>query len=163
MTVTPLSASAGASALDWTTAIATSAAALIAAVAVVVSWLSLKTEHKQQRLRERHRLAVDLLAAFESVAAKMPGPAGDLLDRSDPAWREAVARYVALLRASEEPLPINRGMQRHIPYGADNGPEAEHLRTARVEGDPESEGRDLMAQRGEIVETIEGLRAQLSD
>ena len=160
--MTLLSAASGTTALDWTTAIATSAAALIAAVAVAVSWASLKKEHEQQRLRERHRLAVDLLAAFESVAVKLPRPHEKPLDRSDSQWREAIARYVALLRASEERLPINRGMQRHIPYGATDE-EAEHLKAARIDGDPETEDHALMAQRAEIVDVIESLRSRMSE
>lgn len=54
-----------------------------------------------------------------------------------------------------------RGMQRHIPYGADNETEAKHLREARKVGDPEQDHPDVMAQRGEILDAIESLRARL--
>ena len=63
------------------------------------------------------------------------------------------ARCIALLRASEEGLPISRGMFfRHIPYGANGPDEAEHLRLAPVEGDPEAETEAVMKARPEIVE-----------
>lgn len=147
--------------LDWLTAVGTLGAAVAALIAIVVSQGALRAERRHQRIRERYRDAVDLLAAFEAVLAAIPPPWD--LEATEPSAQDrriAAARFLALLRASEEPLPITRGMQRHIPYGATE-PEARHLREARQEGDPEQEDLDVMTQRGEILDTIESLRARL--
>lgn len=149
--------------LDWLTAIGTVGAAVAALMAIVVSQAVLRAERRHQRFRERYRDAVDLLVAFEAVRAAIPQPWRDKKGTgpTEQDRRVAAAHFLALLRASEERLPITRGMQRHMPFGADNEADAKHLREAPLVGDPEQENPEVMAQRGEILHTIEELRARL--
>ena len=75
----------------------------------------------------------------------------------------ARARYVALLRASEEPLVLNRAAAfRHIPYGEDPG-ETEYIDRAYRIGNPESEDDAIQYCRGELVNTLNILRSQVND
>ena len=105
----PVTPTATESILDWLTAIGTLAAVLAAVVAIFISQVALREERRYQRLRERYREAVDLLTAFEAVRAAIPKPWGSEGDGpTSQDRRVAAARYLALLRASEESLPINR-------------------------------------------------------
>lgn len=94
--------------MAWVTAGATSVAALTAVIAVIVSAWTVRQDRGRQILRDRHALAVDLLAAFEelqgaSVAEWQYEMKVSPLDKS-----RLSARMIALLHASSENLPITR-------------------------------------------------------
>jgi hypothetical protein len=109
-----------ASTVDAVTAIATAAAALVAAWAVVSANHVARRAREHQRLDERHRDCVALLAAFEEIQSLREfrdvevqsvddyTAAGER-DAQNEALKLARARCSALLRASPEPLPITRG------------------------------------------------------
>jgi hypothetical protein len=85
------------------------------------------------------------------------------LDAENESLKMARARYVALLRASEEPLVLNRTAAfRHIPYGEDPE-ESAYLAGAYRIGNPESEDDVIQYCRGELVNTLNVLRSQVND
>jgi len=152
--------------MDSLTAIASTAAVIVAMWAVVNSQSAVRRERSHQRFVERHHSLVRLLSAFEEIQSlRAPHYVDDpsALDDANEQLKLARARYVASLRASEEPLIISRGMTfRHIPYGADDPVEAAHLEGAPRLGNPESESDDVMLVRGEILEAIDSVRHQIN-
>lgn len=154
------------SAWDVITALATARASAAAAWAIISTRRALQKERAHQRLVDRHRAAIELLAAFEGIESlRAPEYLDNFgeLNESNEQLKLVRARCVALLRASEEPLPISRGMFfRHIPYGSMDPAETAHLQQARMDGNPETEDEVVMKVRGEIVDTIERLRVQMS-
>jgi hypothetical protein len=171
-----MSVDVSASAVDVVTAVATTAAALVAAWAVISANRTAQRAREHQRLAERYDAAVALLSAFEEIQ--------EVRERANPTFRAqrdyaatlkrnaenetlrlARARCVALLRASEEPLPITRGaFFNHTGLPSAQSPEeaARILDGAPQLGNPEVEMSDVMRTRGEIVATIDRLRGQLA-
>ncbi|WP_300388682.1 hypothetical protein [uncultured Nocardioides sp.] len=103
------------------TALATAAAALIAAWAVISANRTSRKAREHQRLDERHRDCVALLAAFEEIQTLREYryiehqsiedyTAAGQRDANNEALKLARARCSALLRASPEALPITRGV-----------------------------------------------------
>jgi hypothetical protein len=166
-----------AGAVDAVTAVATAAAALVAAWAVISANRTARRAREHQRLAERYDAAVALLSAFEEIQ--------EIREWADPMFHSdeeyaailkrnaenetlqlARARCVALLRASEEPLPITRGAffnHTGLPFTDDPEQAEKMLEGAPQLGNPEAEMPDVMRTRGEIVATIDGLRGRLSN
>lgn len=144
------------------TAFATAAAVIVALATIVVSQRAAGRERRHQRLVERYQAMAGLLAAFEEIQSLraphyMERPWE--LDADNEASKMARARYVALLRASEELLVLNRAAAfRHIPYGEDPEEKAYLARAHRI-GDPESEEDVIQYCRGELVNTLNALRS----
>jgi len=134
--------------------------------AVVSSQAAVRRERAHQRFVERHHSLVDLLSAFEEIQSlRAPHYVAEpsALDDANEQLKLARARYVASLRASQEPLIISRGMTfRHIPYGADDPAEAAHLAAAPRLGNPERETDDVMVIRAEILDAIDKVRNELN-
>jgi|SRR6478752_6875165 len=153
------------SALDWITALGTAGAVVIASIAVVMTQRSMSKERRHQRLVERHRAAVELLEAFE---AKREHGSDDYYGApvaQPPELRDARARFQARLRASEEPLPLNRW----TTYGEGNSQEdkvIEHLIALRELPDGYAGGitgpTRADVHRNEIVAVIDDLRDQIN-
>jgi hypothetical protein len=152
--------------IDVATAVSSTAGVLVAVGAIVWSRHEGVVERRHQLIVERHRALRELLAAFEatqSLRASHYLENRSELDTSNEALKHAQASFRAHLHGSPEDLPITRGLSlRHIPYGAVDAAEAAHLACASKIGDPESESPDVMAVRGELIETLTRLREQLS-
>lgn len=166
-----MSVDVSASAVDVVTAVATTAAALVAAWAVISANRTAQRAREHQRLAERYDAAVALLSAFEEIQEVReranPRDYAAMLKRNaaNETLRLARARCVALLRASEEPLPITRGaFFNHTGLPSAQSPEeAERILDGAPQlGNPEVEMPDVMRTRGEIVATIDRLRGQLA-
>jgi len=167
--------SISASAADLVAALAGAAAAGVAAWAVLNSNRNAERARAHQRLDERHRAAVELLAAYEEIqslreyrniehqSVEEYAAAGERDDNNE-TLKLAQARCTALLRASPEPLLITRAaFFNHIgvPYG-DHDEVRAMLESAPTLGNPESEDSDVMRCRAEIVGAIDALRTELS-
>lgn len=142
------------------TAIATSVAALVAAVSVIASWALFRAEQRRTAARGRLDDALRLLAAFEHHASFMSR------DAEPPEFpesaRHALSSFVAAVRGSSEPLPITRGLMfHHIPFGADDEDEAAHLTAAPFVGDPETDDEDVMTIRAELIQSVMARRAEV--
>ena len=160
-------------ALDWITAIGTLGAVVVAVWATIGSQRAIHRELEVGALVTRRREAMELLQAFEAIQ-KFRRQSGGIKQRiavaqgaaaADPAPEEllrAQATFSALLRVSEEDLPIARGMTfRHIPYGSNDDAEKAHLDRAPQLGDPESETSAVRQVRAEIVAATEALNERI--
>lgn len=151
--------------VDEITAIATAAAVIVALVAIVVAQRAAGSDRAHQRLVERYQTMVGLLAAFEEIqslrAPHWVERRWEVDDKKE-MLKMARARYVAILRASEETLVLNRAAAfRHIPFG-ENTQETSYLATSYRIGDPESEDDIVQYCRGELVNTLNSLRAKIN-
>lgn len=155
----------GSSWVDIFTAIGTVGATIVAVVAAAIAIKIAKRERAHQALTRRIDWATDLLAAFESVqqlrAYHWESEAKREKAQDAPEMRGAWARYLALLRISQEDLRINEGNTRHIPFGASDE-EANYLESAPMLGNPELERPDVMQCRAEIVNAIKQLQDRIS-
>lgn len=151
--------------LEWLTAFGTVGAVLVAVWALVAAQRSNSDQRMHQRLLERHRNLVELLAAFEQIQALRSRHYTEKrweVDEADEALRLASATYVALLRASPEPLDLVRTEAfRHMPYGIDETERAVLAAAPRI-GNPETEEDVVCYVRGEIVNTLNRVRAKMN-
>lgn len=159
------------SVLDWITALASAAAVLIAAIAVVMTQRSITRERRHQRLVGRHRAAIELLEAFETDREHGSHDVliADVLWESPPEARTASARFDALLRASEEPLPLNRWYTyaRHDPDAEDRGDLIiDHMIATGQLAEGHDDGLNTATRaavlRHELIDSIDDLRDQIN-
>jgi hypothetical protein len=162
-------------ALDWITAIGTLGAVVVAVWATIGSQRAIHRELEVGALVTRRREAMELLQAFEAIQTFRRQNEGGIRQRvaavreapaaAGPAQEEllgAQASFGALLRVSEEDLPIARGMTfRRIPFGSTDHAEKAHLDQAPQLGDPEAETSNVMTVRAEIVAAIEALNDRI--
>lgn len=147
------------------TAFATAAAVIVALATIVVGQRAAGRDRRHHRLVERYQAMAGLLAAFEEIQSLraphyMERPWE--IDAENEALKMAQARYIAFLRACQEPLALNRAAAfRHIPYG-ENPEEKAYLARAYRIGDPESEADVTQYCRGELINTLSALRSQVN-
>ncbi len=125
-----------------------------------VVWQMMKNYSRHSRRFQALRANADI--AHQSIKEYM---AALRADEHNEALKMASARCSALLRASQEPLPITRGAffdHTGAPFGMDLEEGAALVNAAPQIGNPEAETPDVMRVRAEIVGAIDALREQLS-
>jgi len=141
--------------LDWITAIGTLGAVVVAVWATIGSQRAVHRELEVGALVTRRREAMELLQALEAIQTfRWQHDGGSIKRRiAEKVLEEllrAEASCAALLRVSEENLPIANGMAfRHITYGSTHDAEKAYLDQASEIGDVETESREVLKARGD--------------